>query len=312
MYAQSNLNDGLRPLKKAIWVHEEVATREFNAGKNYEAVFEGCDDEKDKQLSSTIEDVDSQEDWEDVDESLSSIDERGMFRRVDSKTDLTSRRSLLTRMLHEKDRATVMQNAAPQPTPSIRQIHTCSPNGPLNSHAEAPNSIKRDPGASPARPIVMTTSNVDSPALSPPITRDNMLSIELTESLRKHLLWYRQVDRVTTNAVLERRHTAQDMTDLQHFPVENATETHMPASDAHAIKNSWNYNYLEYGLQEYHQRGWQPKVDLITAKPFPLTEQYPSSRGRHEAPLEDLFHQLNWDEYDIDIDINVMQDRRPQ
>ena len=187
----------------------------------------------------------------------SSPNEREMFQRVDSKPNLVSRRSLITAAMHEKDRASALQNAASRSTPAIRRSRTSSPNGPLNSHAEVPQaSIAQGLESSRARPIIMTTSNVHPPALSPRTTRRNMLSTELTESLRKHLLWDRQVNRSTTAAALKRRHTAQDMTKLQHFPGENQPKTYMPANVPQSVKNSWNHNYFDSGLQEYHQRGW--------------------------------------------------------
>jgi hypothetical protein len=260
LQGRSSLSDNLRRSKKTTSFNDEISTREINPNKNYEAVFEDSDEEEDEQSSSAIEDDDVEEDWEDEDEQSmpSSVNEREMFQRVDSKPNLVSRRSLLTSMMHEKDRAAALQNAASRSTPAIRRSRTSSPNGPLNSHAEAqpPTSIASGLEASRARPIIMTTSNVHPPALSPRTTRRTMLSTELTESLRKHLLWDRQVNRSTTNAALKRRHTAQDITKLQHFPGENQPKTYMQAQVPQSVKNSWNHNYFDSGLQEYHQRGW--------------------------------------------------------
>jgi hypothetical protein len=248
--------------KKTTSFNDEVSTREIEPSKVYENVFDDSEDEEDEQSSSAIDDDDVEEDWEDEEEQSmpSSVNDREMFQRVDSKPNLVSRRSLLTSMMHEKDRASAMQNAASRSTPAIRRSRTSSPNGPLNSHAEAPTSIAQGLAqgleASRARPIIMTTSNTHPPALSPRTTRRNMLSTELTESLRKHLLWDRQVNRSTTNAALKRRHTAQDMTKIQHFPGENQPQTYMPSKVPQSVKNSWNHNYFDSGLQEYHQRGW--------------------------------------------------------
>jgi len=260
MNGRSSLSDRLQRSKKTTSFNDEISTREIKPSKDYEAVFEDSDeDEEDEQSSSAIEDDDVEEDWEDDDDQsmASSVNEREMFQRVDSKPNLVSRRSLLTSMMHEKDRAAALQNAASRSTPAIRRSRTSSPNGPLNSHAEAPQaSIAQGLESSRARPIIMTTSNVHPPALSPRTTRRNMLSTELTESLRKHLLWDRQVNRSTTNAALKRRHTAQDMTKLKQFPGENQPKTYMPSNVPQSVKNSWNHNYFDSGLQEYHQRGW--------------------------------------------------------
>jgi hypothetical protein len=255
---RSSLTDGLMMRsKKTTSFNDQVSTVEIKARPHYEdsAVFEDSEEE-DEQSSSAIEDDDVEEDWEDEeDQSMSSsVNEREMFSRVDSKPNLVSRRSLLTSMMHEKDRAAALQNAASRSTPAIRRSRTTSPNGPLNS--SPPTSIAQGLEASRARPIIMTTSNTHPPSLSPRTTRRNMLSTELTESLRKHLLWDRQVNRSTTNAALKRRHTAQDITKIQHFPGENQPQTYMAPKVPQSVKSSWNHNYFDSGLQEYHQKGW--------------------------------------------------------
>jgi hypothetical protein len=258
LQGRSSLADGLRRSKKTTSFNDEVSTLEIKARPHFQdaAVFDESDEEEDEQSSSAIEDDDVEEDWEDEDDqsSPSSVNEREMFQRVDSKPNLVSRRSLLTSMMHEKDRAAALQNAASRSTPAIRRSRTTSPNGPLNS--SPPTSIAQGLEASRARPIIMTTSNTHPPALSPRTTRRNMLSTELTESLRKHLLWDRQVNRSTTNAALKRRHTAQDMTKIQHFPGENQPQTYMAPKVPQSVKNSWNHNYFDSGLHEYHQKGW--------------------------------------------------------
>ncbi|QDS72297.1 hypothetical protein FKW77_007294 [Venturia effusa] len=244
---------------------EEVATRRIEDGPYPEDPFEDSEDEdEDYPSGSAIEDDDVEEDWEDDDEPGSSpATHEPVFNRVDdSKPNLTSRKSLLTNLMHEKDRALALQNAASHSSPAIRRSRTTSPNGPLGSSPQnlsqaLPQNLSQGLAqASRARPIIMTTSNVHPPALSPRTTRRNMLSTELTESLRKHLLWDRQVNRSTTNAALKRRHTAQDMTKLRHFPGESRPAPFIqPAKEPQNATNSWN-NYFDSGLQEYHQKGW--------------------------------------------------------
>ncbi|KAL5390139.1 hypothetical protein PMIN02_007091 [Paraphaeosphaeria minitans] len=55
-----------------------------------------------------------------------------------------------------------------------------------------------------SKPIIMTTSNVSPPALSPRTTRRNMLQIELTAELRSNLLWERQQKNAIANVVNKR------------------------------------------------------------------------------------------------------------
>ncbi len=131
----------------------------------------------------TLEEGEDSE-WEEMGEALESDEEvedgesngpatfdEEIFHRIDLKPNLVSRRSLLTLQIHENDRA---QNAASYASPESRRPRT--PNKPRG--------------------------------FSPRTTRRNMLSTELTESLRKHILWERQVKRQTSNAILKRKDTA--------------------------------------------------------------------------------------------------------
>lgn len=253
---RSSLSQGLMmKSKKTASFNEEVATRTIpQPSYQNNDVFDESDEEDDEQSGSAIEE-DDVDDWEDDDESSSppSSNDQVMFQRQDSKPNLVSHRSLLTKAMHEKDRATALQNAASRSTPAIRRSRTTSPNGPLGS--SPPKTISQGLEMSRSRPIIMTTSNVHPPALSPRTTRRNMLSTELTESLRRNLLWDRQVNRSTTNAALKRRHTAQDMTKIQQFPGENVPQTYMAPQIPISVNGSLN-NYYDVGLQEYHQKGW--------------------------------------------------------
>ncbi|TID20659.1 hypothetical protein E2P81_ATG05290 [Venturia nashicola] len=264
---KSSLGDPMRSRgSKITSFKEEVATRRFEHAPYPEDPFEDSEEEdEDCRSGSAIEDDDVEEDWEDDDDeaSSSSANLEPTFNRVDdSKPNLTSRKSLLTNLMHEKDRALALQNAASRSSPAIRRSRTTSPNGPLGSSPQnIPQALPSNlaPGmtsASQARSIIMNTANLHPPALSPRTTRRNMLSTELTESLRKHLLWDRQVNRSTTNAALKRRHTAQDMTKLKNFPDESRPAPSIqPAKEPQNTTNSWN-NYFDSGLQEYHQKGW--------------------------------------------------------
>merc|ERR1711977_724163 len=109
------------------------------------------------------------------------------------------------------------------------------------------------------KPIIMTTSNThppQQPALSPRTTRRNMLSTELTESLRKNLLWERQQKSQTANAFLKRRN-AQSMANLQSHTMPAAGPSQPPPPTAlqeTSKNNSWNH-YFD-NPWEYHTKGW--------------------------------------------------------
>lgn len=263
---RSSLADGHRPTqKKQTSFMEEIATRTIHEDQPLDDdVFE-TDDEDDID-ESAIDDDDDSSDWEDsMEESgkSSSIDDKTFFQRVDSRPNLTSRRSMLTTMLHQNDRAAALSNIASKSTPAMHRSRTSSPQGPSipaspDSDDNAPLTMKNRlrPGQqvprSAAQPIIMTTTNATGhqAALSPKTTRRNMLATELTASLRRHLLWERQQKNQTATAVLKRRHTAHDVANLKQYP----EKVHMGADDpeAHA---SWN-QYFGQGLGEYHSKGW--------------------------------------------------------
>ncbi|KAI7250055.1 hypothetical protein KC335_g17334 [Hortaea werneckii] len=159
-------------------------------------------------------------------------------------------------MMHEPDRAKAMANAATRSTPALRRSRTSTPSGPSAPGSpqptiQEPPQQNQDATRSNPKPIIMTTSNThppQQPALSPRTTRRNMLSTELTESLRKNLLWERQHRSNGNLNALKRRHTTQDMTKLKQHP-EPVAMSQQPAS-------SFNNDFFDAGLQEYHAKGW--------------------------------------------------------
>jgi hypothetical protein len=253
--------------KKQTSFQEEVATRTMEDQQYSDDVFETDEDDVDE---SAIDDDDDSSDWEDSaeDSGNASIDDKTFFQRVDSRPNLTTRRSLITTMLHQNDRANALAAAASRSTPALQRSRTGSPNGPslvasvesddgsmlmmkksgLKPIAEVPRS-----GSGP-QPIVQPTSNPgyhQQLALSPRTTRRNMLATELTVSLRQHLLWERQQKSQTANAVLKRRHTAHDVANLKQYP----EKVHMGTDKEDGMNASWN-QYFNNGLGEYHSKGW--------------------------------------------------------
>ena len=79
-----------------------------------------------------------------------------------------------------------------------------------------------------------------------------MLATELTESLRKHLLWERQQKNTTANAVLKRRHTAHDMAGLKNYPPGG-----VPAGSGEGTgSKNHSFNDLQMEISGYHEKGW--------------------------------------------------------
>lgn len=266
---RSNISESLRHpssfnsngSKKRTAFKDEVAVAK---AAEYSSVF-GSDDEDDDVSESAIEDDDDSSDWEDSEDQHSgpsSVNERELFQRVDSRPNLTSRRSLLTTLMHEPDRARALANAASRSTPALRRSRVTTPNGPsvatspvsTPTLALEPNTHLQIPGQDMTRskPIIMTTSNTHQQlALSPRTTRRNMLSTELTESLRKNLLWERQHKSTGNLAAMKRRHTSTDVKNLRQHPEPGPVLSHKPG----AAKNFTN-DYFHAGLGEYHAKGW--------------------------------------------------------
>ncbi|APA15500.1 hypothetical protein SS1G_13443 [Sclerotinia sclerotiorum 1980 UF-70] len=264
MQPRSSLTDKLqKPLaKKQTSFQEEVATRTIQEEVFDDDVFE-TDDEEDVD-ESAIDDDDDSSDWEDSveDSGNASIDDKTFFQRVDSRPQLTSRRSLITTMLHQNDRAQALATEASRSTPALRRSRNSSPNGPsLAASPESDEAPLMMRGLKPiaevprgAQPIIKTTTNTTAhhQALSPRTTRRNMLATELTVSLRQNLLWERRQKSSVNEAAaaLKRRHTAHDVANLKQYP----EKVYMDKDDQ-ALNSSWN-QYFSQGLGEYHSKGW--------------------------------------------------------
>ena len=216
---------------------------------------------------SAIDDDDDSSDWEDsLEESGKSSMEEFNFKRVDSTANLTSRRSLITLMLAQNDRS---QRHGPGASQSVSAVHRARTNlnGPSMVHSpndsdDAALMMMRATRPPPMRPIneiprssaqpimTNTTSMHHQAALSPRTTRRNMLATELTESLRRHLLWERSQKTSTANAVLKRRHTSHDVANLKQYP----ERPYMKDNDINA--SSWDQYFNREAFTGYHTQGW--------------------------------------------------------
>lgn len=254
-------NGLLSTQKKQTSFSSHVMTRTID---NDAAVAD--DSETDYVDESAIDDDDDSSDWEDSieDSGKSSIDDKTYFKRVDSKANLTSRPSLITLMLAQNDRATQLGNAASQSTSAIPRSRIAQ--GPSlgaspNDSDEAPLMMKRGPRSSPLKPInevprsaaqpIMATASHShlQAALSPRTTRRNMLSTELTESLRRNILNERKQKSSTANAVLRRRHTSHDVANLKQYPEKVC----MNKADGLSSENQY---FQRDTFSGYHSKGW--------------------------------------------------------
>ncbi|KAI1211286.1 DUF1752-domain-containing protein [Annulohypoxylon truncatum] len=222
---------------------------------------------------SAIDDDDEDSEWEDsIEESgKSSVDDAVTFKRVPSKPNLTSQRSLISLMFAgQEERAKGLSNYASHSTPAIPQRARALQN-PSNMNVVSPNDsdngleMRRGVRHTPLKPItevprssaqpIMTnqqTHHHHQAALSPRTTRRNMLATELTESLRRQLLWERQQKTSTANAVLKRRHTSLDVANLKQYP----EKAYMAKGREEPNSSSWNQYFSRDDFGGYHAQGW--------------------------------------------------------
>jgi Protein of unknown function (DUF3295)/Fungal protein of unknown function (DUF1752) len=218
------------------------------------------DDTEEEPSESAIEDED-EEDWEDsvTESGHSSVDDKELFQRVDSRPNLVSRPSLLTVMMHQPTKMGMPTRS----TPALqRSSRVTPPNGPETggSPDDSENLTMKGRDVPRSKPIIVKPTAQGSGAHSPRTTRRNMLATELTESLRRHLLWERQQKNTTATAVFKRRHTTHDMANLKEYPGPKGSAGGQCGTGDGSAKdtsknNSWN-NYNEYGPWEYHVKGW--------------------------------------------------------
>ncbi|GJC89519.1 uncharacterized protein ColLi_12357 [Colletotrichum liriopes] len=238
--------------KKTTSVANHVSTRMIN--DNNSAIAD--DSETNYVDESAIDDDDDSSDWEDSNEdsNRSSIDEKTFFQRVDSKVNLTSRRSLITLMIKQNDRSKNIGNIASQSASALPWSRTSHPAPPTlavspNDSGDAPLMMKRGVRSSTLKPI-------NEPATTPPgrplplTNRRNMLATELTESLRRNLLWERKQKSSTANAMLKRRHTFHDVANLKQYPEKVCLKN----EDAPASPQYFSMDIYNFG--GYHSKGW--------------------------------------------------------
>ncbi|KAJ5105661.1 hypothetical protein NUU61_003008 [Penicillium alfredii] len=244
------------PAKKVASFSDQVVSRTIRPPKGPSRADEDAIETDDEVSESAIDD-DEDSDWEDsvTESGRSSVDERGGNVPAGGFP--------------------AQSGNAFRSSPALQRSRLTSPNGP-SIPASPPenddeNLTMRGPDVPRSKPIIMKSPPPQSVAHSPRTTRRNMLATELTESLRRHLLWERQQKSATANAFLKRRHTAHDMKNLQEYPEPKGPHrgigSHSGAGpdvdadgqpkDKDFSKNgSWTNYTTDYGPWEYHVKGW--------------------------------------------------------
>lgn len=201
---------------KKTHFHEIVDTKILPAPPTEES--------EDEDVEAAVMSDDEDEDWEDSQSDSGDVrDDDHLFDKRED-TLLVSRGSMLSTLFKSKSdynlssqafRATnpiVRSHAPPSQPPRPQPLTPSQPNIPAANGIPLRVPVQLNPAGNDTflQPI---------PA-SPRTTRRRMLASELSESLRRNLLWERQ-HRTTINntaAALKRRHTSNDLARLKDFP----------------------------------------------------------------------------------------------
>lgn len=166
----------------------------------------------------TINSVDDG-DWDSMYDSSnsSSVNEKPIFQKIDtrlSKLQIHPRPSLLSFMLQNKTDGN-LTNSCSKSSPAISLSQT-------SASFIIPKNIPQNN----RHPTTAHIMDLYLPVVSPRTIRRNMFATELSESLRRNLLWERQQRTSTAFRTLKRRHTANDVTKLNDFPIQSSNENH--------------------------------------------------------------------------------------
>lgn len=263
-----SIGSGMAKQKKTTSFRDIVEQRRSDKGnEDDEGAIESSDeeDEEDDIIGSAIEEEDDEDEdedeegeWEDSNsDDGKAVEDKSVFKRIDSRPNLVSRRSILTQGLTEGDRAKGLLSAASKSQPAINRGRTTSLNGPSmpcspDENEEDTGMMMQAPRSSKPLPIIPATSSAYAVAHSPRTTRRHMLSTELTESLRKNLLWERQQKNTDRNF---KNRQARSMANLQQAAIDAEKVTGAPTlPPPNAALKNFSYNFDN--PWEYNAKGW--------------------------------------------------------
>ncbi|ANB11672.1 hypothetical protein AWJ20_4493 [Sugiyamaella lignohabitans] len=273
-------NDGLTDEQKKINAEKAIIT----------------DDEDDEdEDEDDIHDDDDEDDsaWDSVDdESDSSFDEESLFVREEElpKKPLVRPSLLSSLFLNRQDILQEQMNAKQRESSPFAPATAPGPSSSALTNelkANRGNPTRNGPTALPINPtdtILNATIATHIPppgALSPRTTRRNMLSTELSESLRRNLLWERQQNGVpslgingannststmvpsaessgatsptgTNPGLLRRSHTSTGVMTMNSLGLNNPS-SNPPTPDVEAWKEEMDDQNVDFN---YHARGW--------------------------------------------------------
>lgn len=178
------------------------------------------EDEEDEDEDSAVMSDDDDDEWEDSQSDSGSVrgEDEHLFDKQD--TQLTSRPSMLSTLFKSKSDYNLPSQAFRAQNTFVRSrtspSHTPRPQPvtPTLAPVAAPVSDGLAVRIPPPQSGLAVNGDVSQPIpASPRTTRRKMLASELSESLRRNLLWERQ-----HRALIKRRHTSNDLARLKEFP----------------------------------------------------------------------------------------------
>lgn len=247
----------------------------FNKSKSTSAISAKIKDKyHEKKNGSIFIEPSSEDEWDSVDESDYSFDENSLAARIEesSKKQPLKRSSLLSSLflnnpeMVQKEQASHLQKLERQEKAgnNVDKEKSNSPESiglyrQLSNHAEAHH------GSLPAEILndrAQKVSDSSAVALSPRTTRRNMLASELSESVRRDLLWERQrASAVTWIAQNNQTNNTNDQTKGAQLR-RSHTSIGVPymkqsATTTGPISESWQEQFEEDDADfNYHARGW--------------------------------------------------------
>lgn len=244
-------SDGCR---KQTSFRDEVLIMQSKRNDKESAISDDDSDDDSAAVESAIEDDD--DDWEDDESEPKEEEKKEMkFYRVDSKANLTSRRSALTLNIEEQ-----RHNPLAGSTPNLRRSRTSTPNGPsIPASPTEESALAMAARMQKSKPIVTTSNTQAVPvAASPRTTRRHMLAGELSESLRRNMLSERQQKNPLGITNIRRANTVADVTRLARVAeTGEPTKINVEGTSATTAERRPNWNhYFDQSVGEYHQAGW--------------------------------------------------------
>ncbi|CZS92367.1 uncharacterized protein RAG0_02778 [Rhynchosporium agropyri] len=243
------------PKKQTSLKKDQLTVKEEQAISS--DTFEKAEGETDE---SAIDDDDDPSHWEDlVEDSIDSRTDDEPFQRVNPRSNLTSRQSLITLLYRDQlcnTNALANTAAATKPALALQRFVRSSPNGPSlavspESEDNLPlvmkDSLKSVSEVPRSQPQLITLTQ--GLPLSPRSTRRNMLASEMTGSLRQHLLWVQKQTSQNATAICNRRQAAKDAANLKQIP----EKFYIDQSDGDS--SHWK-DYYGRDLGGDHSKGW--------------------------------------------------------